>query len=186
MTELILVRHAAPTINPATPSADWALAPEGHKAAANLGRALAPFAPGILVSGAEAKTIGTAAAIGGQLGLANQPLAGLEEHARRSAAFGDRAAFEASIQALFARPTEVVYGEESADATFARFAAAIEGVLASAGGTAISIFMARRLGIDPFSFWKALRLPQAFFLFTAPWRLEKTLWARPLRPPGPA
>ena len=184
MPRLILVRHAAPVIDPARPSADWILSPEGYAAAGRLGDALAPFAPGDLVSGAEAKMIGTAHAIGQRLGLTNRPLAGLSEHARRSTAFGDRGVFEAALQALFARPAEVMFGEESADATFARFAAAVDGALAAAsgapviavsGGTAISVFMARRLGIDPFAFWKSLRLPQAFVLSAAPWRLDETL-----------
>ena len=184
MPGLVLVRHAAPVNDPARPSADWVLSADGHAAAGRLGDALAPFAPGALVSGAEAKMVGTAAAIGQRLGLTNRPLAGLDEHARRSTAFGDRALFEAAIQALFARPSEVVFGEESADATYARFAAAVDGALAAAGGapliavsggTAISVFMARRLGIDPFAVWKTLRLPQAFVLSTAPWRVEAIL-----------
>ena len=77
---------------------------------------------------------GTAAAIGERLGLVNQPLPGLGEHARRSTRFGDRGAFEASIQALFNRPGERVYGDESADETYNRFAAALDPLLAGPAG----------------------------------------------------
>ena len=48
-------------------------------------------------------------------------------------------------------------------------------MVAVSGGTAISLFLARRLTIDPFAFWKALRPPQAFVIATADWRLEATL-----------
>lgn len=184
MSRLILVRHGAPAIDPATPSADWPLSDEGRVAAAALAARLAPFGSAVLISGTEPKMIGTAAAIGGRLGLVNQPIAGLSEHARRSTTFGDQAAFEASIQALFNQPTEIVYGDESADQTHDRIAQSIDdalkaaggaSVIAVSGGTAISIYMARRLGIEPFPFWKTLRLPQAFVLSVAPWRLEATI-----------
>jgi len=181
---LILVRHAAPAVDPATPAADWPLSEKGRAAARVLGAQLEPFASKRLVSGDEPKMIGTAEAIGERLGLVNQPMGDLAEHARRSTTFGDRAVFEVSIRALFSRPTEVVYGDESADQTCDRFASAIDGVMAIhgeapvvavSGGTAISVFMARRLGIDPFPFWKTLKLPQAFVLSVAPWRLESTI-----------
>ena len=184
MARLILVRHAAPAIDPDTPSADWPLSDAGRAAAAALAEPLAAMAQDVLVSGTEPKMTGTAATIGHRLGLANRPLPGLNEHARRSTRFGDRGAFEASIQALFSRPDECVYGDESADATYSRFAMAIDPLLATSGdrpavavsgGTAISLFIARRTGIDPYPFWKALRLPQAFVLAADPWRLETTI-----------
>ena len=184
MGRLVLVRHAAPTIDPQTPSADWALSEDGEQAAGALAGALASFAPAILVSGEEPKMIGTARTIGGRLGLVNRALPGLCEHARRSTPHGDRDAFEAAIADLFNRPDEIVYGDESANQTYDRVAAAIDEALDSAGdspviavtgGTAISLIMARRLGIDAFLFWKALRLPQAFIVDTAPWRLEATM-----------
>ena len=184
MARLILVRHAAPAIDPETPSADWPLSDDGRRAAAVLAEALAPFTPILLVSGDEPKMVDTAGLIGERLGLTNRPLAGLSEHARRSTTFGDRAAFEAAIAGLFNRPHEVVYGDESADQTYDRFAAAIDGaahttgegpLIAVSGGTAISIFVARRLGMDPFPFWKALRLPQAFVIDTTRWCLETTI-----------
>ena len=184
MSRLILVRHALPVIDPARPSADWPLSDEGRETAAHLAGRLRPLSPVALISGDEAKMTGTAEAIGAALGLTNTPVAGLSEHARRSTTFGDRAAFEASILALFSRPSERVYGDESADQTYARFSRAIDAALdatsggalvAVSGGTAISIFMARTLGVDPFPFWKALRLPQAFALSASPWRLESTI-----------
>jgi broad specificity phosphatase PhoE len=181
MPRLILVRHAAPSIDPASPSADWPLSDKGRAAAAELVAALMAYAPATLVSGPEPKMIGTAEAIGGVLGLTNQPVSALAEHARRGTRFDTREGFEASIQALFNRPAEVAYGDESADTTYARFAGAIDGllmqnpsdpVIAVSGGTAITVFLAKRAGIDPFPFWKALRLPQAFVLSTDGWRLE--------------
>jgi len=184
VSRLILVRHAAPVIDADKPSADWPLSDAGRGAAAALAEQIAPLAPAVLVSGAEPKMIGTASAIGDRLGMANTPLERLNEHARRSTPFGDRESFRASIQGLFSRPGERIYGDESADETYGRWAAAMDRVLALArgrpvvavsGGTAISLFVSRRTGIDPFAFWKALRLPQAFVLATEPWRIEETI-----------
>ena len=48
-------------------------------------------------------------------------------------------------------------------------------MIAVSGGTAISLFLSRRIGIDAFQVWKALHMPHAFVLGDAPWRLETTI-----------
>ncbi len=126
---------------------------------------------------------GTAEALSSVLGVTVARTAGLSEHARRMTKFGDKAVFEAAIRNLFERPGEIVYGEESADMTYARFAAATDDALegetgtlvAVTGGTALSIFLSRRAGVDAFQTWKSLRLPMAFVLDRTSWRIERTL-----------
>ena len=181
MPRLILVRHAQPVIDPDSPSERWLLAPEGLAATAELGQALAPYAPRAIQCGDEAKMIGTAEVLAKVLGVAVTRSAGLSEHARRTTKFGDKAVFEAAIKKLFERPGEIVYGEESADMTYARFAAAIDGIVESGtvvavtGGTALSIFLSRRSGVDAFETWKGLRLPMAFVLDRTSWRIARTI-----------
>ena len=168
MPLLILVRHSQPIIDPSTPSERWALSDEGRVATARLADALAAYAPARLLCGAEPKMQGTADVLSERLGLPVTALSGLSEHTRRTTKFTDIATFEAAIRDLFERPSEIVYGEESADMTHARFSAALgtvaEPTIAVSGGTAISIFLSRRTGVDAFVTWKRLRLPMAFVL----------------------
>ncbi len=183
MSKLILVRHAQPVIDPDSPSERWVLAPEGRTATLALARELAIFEPRAILCGDEPKMTGTAEALSEVLGVTVACTAGLSEHARRTTKFADKAAFEAAIKSLFERPGEVVYGEESTDMTYARFAAAIDTASAGeigtlvvvTGGTALSIFLSRRSGVDAFQTWKSLRLPMAFVLDRTGWRIERTL-----------
>ena len=98
--------------------------------------------------------------------------------------FIDKSAFEASIRHLFLEPDAVVYGDESASMTYLRFAEALDGEIARSpggtlaavsGGTAISLFLARRSGADGFALWQSLRLPMAFVLDRERWAIEATL-----------
>jgi len=183
MSKLILVRHAQPVIDPDSPSERWALAPESREPTAALARELLSYAPRAILCGDEPKMAGTGEAMSEVLGVSVARAAGLSEHARRTTKFADKAVFEAAIKSLFERPGEVVYGEESADMTYARFAAAIDGALASesgtlvavTGGTALSIFLSRRSGVEAFEIWKSLHLPMAFVLNRANWRIERTI-----------
>jgi broad specificity phosphatase PhoE len=67
------------------------------------------------------------------------------------------------MRELFARPDEVVIGEESADAARARFAAVVDAAERPAAvvthGTVIALY---RAGSEPdggFAFWERLALP---------------------------
>ena len=183
MSRLILVRHAQPVIDPDSPSAEWVLSPDGAAATGALARELMQYEPRRIVCGDEPKMTGTANVLSKVIGVAVTRSGGLSEHARRTAKFADRAAFEAAIRSLFERPGEIVYGEESADLTYARFAAAIDSALAAesrtviavSGGTAICIFLARRAGVDAFDTWRNLRLPMAFVLDRQNWAIERTV-----------
>ena len=62
----------------------------------------------------------------------------------------------------------LVLGKETADQAHARFAAAVEGILAEhvdrniaviAHGTVISLYVARAAGLDPMCLWERLGLP---------------------------
>lgn len=178
---LILVRHAQPVVDPNSPSECWVLAEDSAAATAVLAQSLKPYAPRRILCGDEPKMLGTAEALTGVLGGTAERTAALSEHQRRTTKFGDKVAFEAAIKTLFERPGEIVYGEESADMTYARFAACLDEalarepapVIAVSGGTAISIFLSRRAGVDAFSTWKGLRLPMAFVLDRASWAIDR-------------
>jgi broad specificity phosphatase PhoE len=172
MSCLILVRHAFPNIDPTVPSADWTLSNAGREAAAELASALTDYAPKVVLSGPEPKIIGTAEVISEQFGVPVRVLPALGEHARRSAAYVSQADFEAAVGLFFACPAQVVFGEESADTAYERFASAIDealaihrdAVLVVTGGTVISLFVSRRGRISPLPLWRSLRMPTALVL----------------------
>ena len=184
MSYVVLVRHALPVIEPDKPSETWGLSEDGRAATVRLAQELKALAPAAVLCGTEPKMTGTAAVLSEQFGISVERLAGLCEHARRSTKFAEKDAFEVAIRNLFERPGEIVYGEESADQTYARFSAALDGelcahkgktVIAVSGGTAICLFLARRSGIDPFPMWKRLRMPMAFVLKPADWTIEREI-----------
>lgn len=168
MPLLILIKHAMPLIDTTEPSHLWRLGDEGRRGGARLAAHLAPFLPARLVSSPESKASETAAILGAGLGISYTLIDGLEEHHRATASFLGRAAFEQTVAAFFAQPDQLVCGEETADAAYERFAAAVDRVVADAPnethivvahGTVIALFVSRRAGVAPFPLWQRLGLP---------------------------
>jgi broad specificity phosphatase PhoE len=167
---LILVKHAMPLIREDTPSKDWLLSEEGRAAAARLGERLKAFAPAAVVASTEPKARETGAIIAAVLGLPMSTDEGLVETRRATVGWLTREGVEAGIRNLFERPSEVVYGEESADEAFHRFVAAIERhsgktpLVVACHGTVISLYLSRRSGYDAMDAWHSLKLPHALVL----------------------
>ena len=169
---IVLVRHAKPRIDENVPSAQWILSPEGAEAAAGLAERLREFRFSRVASSPEPKAFGTAQAIASRLGLTMEIEAGFAEHSRKNIGFMLREDIEAGIAALFANPARLVFGDETADACFERFEAALDrqlakgtnDVLAATHGTILSIYVSRTLGIDPMPSWRGLGLPCAIVL----------------------
>lgn len=186
MSRLILVRHAAPVIEPSRPSAEWFLSAEGRAAAVALSARLMHYAPAIVLSGTEPKLAGTAEIIAQAASVPAVLIPGLSEHARRSSVFGTKAEFEKSIRRLFDEPEKLVYGDESANAMYERFSAALDNVLgdyegrtvvAVSGGTAISLFISRRSGMPAFPLWQSLQMPTAFVIARGDWKVQEILYS---------
>ena len=186
MSRLILVRHAAPSIEPSRPSAEWVLSAEGRAAAVGLSARLMRYAPAIVLSGTEPKMAGTAEIIARAASVPAVLVPGLSEHARRSSSFGTKSDFEKSIRRLFDEPENLVYGDESANATYDRFSVALDNalgaydgktVVAVSGGTAISLFISRRSGTEAFPLWQSLRMPTAFVIEPTNWKVQEILYS---------
>ena len=60
MRRLLLVRHAAPLIDPPTPSSEWVLSPQGEEAARRFAQSLTAPPPSPIYSSAETKAVQTA------------------------------------------------------------------------------------------------------------------------------
>jgi broad specificity phosphatase PhoE len=171
MPDLVLIRHAMPAVTHGVDANDWPLSAEGRAAAATFAENLAAYQASNVVSSVEPKAAETAGIIAARLGVPVELVPGLHEHERRGVGLLGRAAFEAAVARFFARPTELVLGGETADATSERFWQAVTGVIARADagrdilvvthGTVLSLFAARAAGADVLVLWRGLRLPDA-------------------------
>jgi broad specificity phosphatase PhoE len=165
---LLLVRHSVPELDPSVPSEEWRLSEEGRGRCWELARHITVYEPQRLLSSPEPKALETAELIAPVLGLHVEVEDGLRETARRTVGWMEQDALHERIRELFARPDEVVFGEESANAALARFSRVVERVEEPAvhvtHGTVMSLFVA---GSDPdggFSFWTTLGLPDVVML----------------------
>jgi broad specificity phosphatase PhoE len=160
---VLLVRHSLPELDPSQPAEEWRLSEEGRRRCGPLTVRLRDHSPTAIVSSTERKARETAELLGEELGLAVRESAGLRETARRTVPWLETEELQRGIQALFERPDEVVFGEESASAALARFSAAVdsldEGTVVVTHGTVISLYVAARTGRDAFELWSRLGVP---------------------------
>lgn len=168
MRRLILVKHSLPKIVPELPRREWVLSEEGRERAARLAEQLRAYEPERIATSPEPKARQTAEILAGSLGLDLAVVEGLREHDDRDVPFLSEDGFRARVREFFARPAETVFGPESADAAYARFADAIDSLspvedgrsqVAVAHGRVISLFAARRGSVDPHQLWLRLGLP---------------------------
>ncbi|HEX7165477.1 MAG TPA: histidine phosphatase family protein [Acidimicrobiales bacterium] len=163
---LVLARHARPTVDPAKPASEWDLCEEGALAARRMGERLRSVSPSVVVSSVERKAIQTGAIAADVLGVTFQTGQDLHEHVRPFLNSDEQ--FEAEMERFFARPSERVFGEESASAVGARFTRALDAMVAAhrgerlvvvAHGTVLSLHLAGRYGLDAARVWGRLGMP---------------------------
>jgi broad specificity phosphatase PhoE len=168
MQSLILVKHSLPKIEPQVNAHEWRLSTEGRARCIPLAEKLAGCDPDFIVSSLEPKALETAQIVANQLNLPLETETYLHEHARRTVQFESQDGFQAAIERFFQQPEELVFGEETAGQAYRRFSKAIERVrdrhphlnpLIVAHGTVISLFVARKCEIEPYSIWQQLGLP---------------------------
>jgi 2,3-bisphosphoglycerate-dependent phosphoglycerate mutase len=170
MSRLIFFRHAMPAIDEARPSKDWPISPEGRIAAGRMAEKLAPFVPAFVIASPEPKAADTGRVVAQRLGAPIAFDADLAEHHRETVGWLPRAQVEAAIEGLLRQPDRLIYGEETGDEAHARFAGAVErhslahpdqALIVATHGTVISLWLSRRLGVDPMPLWRSLSLPSA-------------------------
>jgi broad specificity phosphatase PhoE len=162
-------------VTPAVPAREWHLSEIGRARCQLLADQLAALQPDLVVSSVAPKAIETAQIVAQRLGQTVQVVQGLHEHARSDIGL-NAAEFVAAVARFFAKPHELVFGDETADAAYTRFASALAGVIevrcqrtvaVITHGTVLSLFAARAAGVEPFAFWQRLGLP-AFVVLTLP------------------
>jgi broad specificity phosphatase PhoE len=183
--KLILVRHAQPATDPCVAPSQWPLSEAGRASCASLAEALRPLLPAALYASREAKAAETAMLTARALETRFSPWAGLHEHVRTRVGWLSQVEFRAGVEALFARPGEAAFGDESADAAHARFAAAVTRLLAEAPagnvvafthGTVITLLVTRaNADLAPLAFWRRLGLPSLVVVERVTLRLERVV-----------
>jgi broad specificity phosphatase PhoE len=169
LRRLILVRHSIPEIRREEPAAEWRLSDAGVERAKAFARHVDPGTARTVFSSAEPKALETARALAAVWGLAAGAVPGLHEHERPEARIFFRPEFEARVRALFARPTEQVFGAETADHARRRFTLAVMRLVAQSSddvivvthGTVMTLFVAEAAGVEPFALWKSQDMPCA-------------------------
>ncbi|MFZ1400398.1 MAG: histidine phosphatase family protein [Candidatus Promineifilaceae bacterium] len=172
-THLILVRHAAVSIDPTLPSHQWPLTPDGRSATHQLAHKLAPYQPSRIITSQEPKAVATGAALAEALTLPSHAAPGLQEHDRRGVPFFEnKADFATAVSQLFTHPNDLVFGNETAVQTRVRFETAVRQQLQNHSqdtlalvthGTVLTLFLCQHNPhLQPLSFWQSLALPCAF------------------------
>ena len=173
MKKLILVRHSEPKIELGIPANRWSLSARGMDRCIGLARRLAAHGPDILLSSTEPKARETPEIAADRLGIPVSVVEGLHEHERKSVPYVSAQEFRNAVEGLFARPDELVYGEETADQARERFGVAVSSVLedhqetniAVVGhGTVISLFAGTVAGIDALALWERIGMPSCIVL----------------------
>jgi broad specificity phosphatase PhoE len=185
LRKLSLVRHSVPDMVQGIPASQWHLSAEGRRRCEALAEMLAPYEPAIVVTSQEPKAVETGQIVASILSLPWETVPGLHEHERSNAGFaGTHEQFVKQVSRLFKHPGELVFGSETADQAYERFAQAVTSNLeryASGNlaivthGTVMTLFIARANRFDPAPFWKSLGLP-AFAVLSVPgFRLLQTV-----------
>jgi broad specificity phosphatase PhoE len=177
---LFLIRHANTEIVAHVPAADWHLSDAGYQRARALAAAIKPNGLSCIHSSVESKALQTADAFGDVFGVPIVQVPGLQEHERPGVPLLPNDVFERTMEAFFSRPSERVFGNESADEARTRFERALvallnnheDDLLVVTHGTVLTLMVAAKNRIDPFSFWKQLRMPSAVSLWLPDMTLE--------------
>ena len=176
MRRIILVRHSAPEIEPSVPAREWHLSTAGRQRCKGLAEALRPHQPTRIATSNEVKSIETAELVADELAIPWFTSEDLHEHDRSNVGFLPSEQFSASIARFYEQPTQLVFGRETAEQAYQRFAGGVADVIQQypddtiaivAHGTVISLFVARTTGVEPLPLWKRLGLP-SFIVLSLP------------------
>jgi broad specificity phosphatase PhoE len=167
-TRIVLVRHARPVIDPDRPGRTWSLAGDAREDVLRLAEAIRPLGCDGVVASPEPKARDTGGIIAGAFDVPCTVDDAFREQGGDAIPWLGDDAFKAAVADHFARPNEVVFGDESSADAARRFAAGVARARAAHGfplvathGRVMCGYLAQALGIDPRPIWSTLRLPDA-------------------------
>lgn len=178
MAQLILIKHAMPTIIDDLPAKAWQLSEAGRASCFPLAEQLRPYIPDVMLTSTEPKAEETGRIVAQQLGIPVKTVKKLHEHDREGVPFyPDKAVFEGKVRAFFAHPDTLVFGNETANAAYTRYEQALttqiaahpnQTIAVAAHGTVNTLFTARKTKAEAFpgefTLWKRLKLPSYIVL----------------------
>jgi len=162
----------------------WHLSGEGRRRAEELAHAMVRFRPEGVLSSPEARARETASLLAGTARVPEPVVVDdLREHDDGDSPFTNEKEFHALVSDFFARSSARVFGPESADEAYTRFAGAIataceaapdddRSLLVVTHGRVMSLFVARTNDVPAFDFWKSLRMPSYVVLDVPGYRLQ--------------
>lgn len=166
--QLILIRHAAPVIEPGRAAKAWTLPPDAVGPVERLGAQIDAERLVEIVSSTETKAVATAEMLAKRFSMAWRIAEGLHEHERGVLPWMAEDQWRAQLAEFFARQDELIFGLETANRALQRFRAAVKSTLdtARAGdvvivshGTVMSLLLAEITGEDAFEIWDSLKMP---------------------------
>ena len=174
---LVFIRHSQSRPEAGVTSREWQLTAEGRRRCIPLAVQLAAYNLDVIVTSTETKAIKTGKLIAEKLGIPYRIAENLHEHERETAPYFDtKAEFQETVEAFFARPTELVFGEETGLNARNRYSDAVEFVMRSnphenigivTHGTVLSLFVCHFTGKEIYTFWQGLSMP-AIVAFSYP------------------
>jgi len=187
MSHLLLIRHSQTAPEAEKAAKTWRLTREGRRRCRSLADALTGYQLERLVTSLELKASLTGQLAAEHLNLPWQTAPNLHEQERDQVPFfPSQADFEAAVAQLFRKPSQLVFGRETANQARDRFVQAVEQVIVAAGdetsdiaivshGTVISLFVALHNQLDVVSFWRNLGMPAIVVLRLPSFTLEKVI-----------
>lgn len=165
------------------PAARWQLSQTGYERARALAATIKPHGLKYIHSSVEPKAVQTAEAFRDVFGVPIVMALGFQEHERPNVPLLPSEIFERTIQEFFSRPSERVFGNESADEARTRFEHALAPLIDNSSddlvvvthGTVLTLTVAAKNGIDPFPFWKRLPMPSAVSVTLPDMTLEEII-----------
>ncbi len=164
---LLLARHSVPQVSDEADYRQWPLSDEGEVLTARAADYVAGFKPTRVVTSDERKAVQTAQIIAKRVGVSIKVGPGFREHDRVGVAWPGTGQRARELQHFFAKPTERVFGNETAVEALKRFDAALRRCLAErtgpvavvTHGTVMSLYLARLTGQDAMDIWLTLGIP---------------------------
>ena len=184
MRRIILIRHSNPEIQQDQTASHWQLSDLGKCRARALSPILSHYHPSCVYSSIEPKAVETAAILAGSLNIPSESHNGLHEHERSHVLWSTRERFASQVAELFARPNELVFGDETADQAVSRFSDAVaklrenhadDTIAIVCHGTVMTLFVSYWNDIDPFQFWGSLDMPSMVVLSPGSFKLEDVI-----------
>ena len=170
MSNLLLIKHSEPVVDPEIPPSQWKLSDRGVQRAGLLAEYLADRGINALYSSGESKAVQTAEIVGDSTGLSINVVHDLREHDRGNTTIIGAEKWRSLVIESIRNQDEHIYGSEPVGTARMRFGNAVERLMKPlqndnrtiaviAHGTVISTFVAELLEIDPIPIWESLGLP---------------------------